>query len=53
MLFGLNVIEVFAELHTSVQLKKMKFTYKMKNLVLLGKRHTGTRRETNEARNVH
>lgn len=53
MLSGLNVIEVFAEGNTSAQLKKIKCTYKMKNLVLLGKLHTGTPRETNEVRNVH
>jgi len=52
MLSGLNVIEVFAEGNTSAQLKKIKCTYKMKNLVLLGKRHTGTLKETNEASNV-
>lgn len=53
MLSGLNVIEVFAEGNTSAQLKKIKCTYKMKNLVLLGKRHTVTLIETNEVRNVH
>lgn len=52
-LSGLDVVEMSAEGNTSAQLKKIKCTYKMKNLVLLGKRHTGTLRETNEARNVH
>lgn len=53
MLSGLNVIEVFAKGNTSAQFKKIKCTYKVKNLVLLGKRHTVTLIETNEVRNVH